>query len=334
MLGQILSALLPAIITIMLGYFAAWHHDFSKSEVPTLNRMVMTYALPLALFVGVFSAGREDLLAATPLILFLLLAMVGTYGAVLAIAMFGFHHPPGLSALRALMASAPSTAFVGVPVLGYLYGPTGNIPIAAGGIIIVIFLLPATLVLLGLDAARSNATTEPAAGSPAKVPQQAAPQQAAPRQEAGIARTLLGSLKQPIVWLPGAGFVLVLLGLDLPEVVDHSMSLLGHASSGVALFASGIILASYKVTVTWPVAILVFIKNVLQPAVVCLGMLALGYGQPLLGQTVVTTALPAVALVVMLAVQYRTAIPEAASALLISTFGSLLTISLFIWLVT
>lgn len=329
MLGQILSALLPAIITIMLGYFAAWHHDFSKSEVPTLNRMVMTYALPLALFVGVFSAGREDLLAATPLILFLLLAMVGTYSVVLLIAMFGFHHPPGLSALRALMASAPSTAFVGVPVLGYLYGPTGNIPIAAGGIIIVIFLLPATLVLLGLDAARSDAAAEPNAESPAK-----ASHQEAPRQQAGIARTLLGSLKQPIVWLPGAGFVLVLLGLDLPEVVDHSMSLLGHASSGVALFASGIILASYKVTVTWPVAILVFIKNVVQPSVVCLGMLALGYGQPLLGQTVVTTALPAVALVVMLAVQYRTAIPEAASALLISTFGSLLTISLFIWLVT
>jgi predicted permease len=35
----------------------------------------------------------------------------------------------------------------------------------------------------------------------------------------------------------------------------------------------------------------------------------------------------------MLAVQFRTAIPEAASALMISTFGSLLTISLFIWLV-
>jgi predicted permease len=78
---------------------------------------------------------------------------------------------------------------------------------------------------------------------------------------------------------------------------------------------------------------LVFIKNVVQPGVVCLGMLALGYKDPILGQTVVTTALPAVAIVVMLAVQYRTAIPEAASALLISTFGSLITMSLFIWLV-
>lgn len=325
MIGQILSALLPAIITIMLGYFAAWHHDFSQSEVPTLNRMVMTYALPLALFVGIFSAGRNDLLADVPLLVFLLLAIIGTYVLVLLVALYGFRHPPGLSALRALMASAPSTAFVGVPVLGYLYGATANIPIAAGGIIVVIFLLPVTLVLLGLDEARAAAAKQGAApdSSGAHTPS---------AHQVDVKATVLNSLKQPIVWLPAAGFVLVLLDLELPKVVQQSLSLLGHSSSGVALFASGIILAGYRVTFSAPVLVLVFIKNIVQPAVVCLGMLALGYGQPLLGQTVVTTALPAVALVVMLAVQYRTAIPEAASALLISTFGSLLTISLFIWL--
>lgn len=322
MLGQILSALLPAIITIMLGYFAAWHHDFSQDEVPTLNRMVMTYALPLALFVGVFSAGRKDLLTDVPLLVFLVLAVVGTYGLVLLVAVFVFRHPPGLSALRALMASGPSTAFVGVPVLGYLYGASANIPIAVGSIIIVILLLPLTLVLLGLDAARRDHASAETDGAAKEAP-----------PGVDIPAAVMASLKQPVVWLPTAGFILVLLGVDLPGVVDESLSLLGHSSSGVALFASGIILASYRVTFSVPVLSLVFIKNVAQPAVVCLGMLALGYKNPMLGQTVVTTALPAVALVVMLAVQFRTAIPEAASALLISTFGSLLTISLFIWLV-
>lgn len=322
MLGQILSALLPAIITIMLGYFAAWHHDFSQDEVPTLNRMVMTYALPLALFVGVFGAGRADLLGSVPLLIFLLAAIVGTYVFVLLVAIFLFRHPPGLSALRALMASGPSTAFVGVPVLGYLYGATANIPIAVGSIIIVIFLLPATLVLLELDAARGQQALAGADGA-----------STAPAHRVDIPGTIMKSFKQPIVWLPSAGVLMVLLGVDLPQVVDQSLSLLGHSSSGVALFASGIILAGYKVKLSVPVLSLVFIKNVLQPALVCLGMLALGFENPILGQTVVTTALPAVALVVMLAVQFRTAIPEAASALLISTFGSLLTISLFIWII-
>jgi predicted permease len=116
-------------------------------------------------------------------------------------------------------------------------------------------------------------------------------------------------------------------------VIDQSLSLLGHSSSGAALFASGIILAGFSETLSRPVISFVFIKNILQAGMVCLGMLALRYKDPILGQTVVTTALPPVALVVVLAVQYRTAIPEAASALLISTFGSLLTMSLVIWLV-
>jgi len=322
MLGEILGALLPAIITILLGYFAARHHDFSQNEVPTLNRMVMTYALPLALFVGVLSAGRDELLAALPLLVFLTMAMIGTYAAVLAVAIFVLRHPPGLSALRALMASAPSTAFVGVPVLGYLYGTTADIPIAVGGIVISVFLLPATLILLALD---PTGATEAAP----ETGRQTEP----PKRQPHMLGKVLQSLKQPMVWLPCSGFILVLMNIRLPELVEGSMSLLGHSSAGVALFTAGIILAGYKVTLNAPVVILVFVKNVLQPAVVCLGMLALGYGNPLLSQTVVTTALPAVTLVVMLAVQYRVAIPEAASALLISTFGSLITMSAFIWLV-
>jgi hypothetical protein len=62
-------------------------------------------------------------------------------------------------------------------------------------------------------------------------------------------------------------------------------------------------------------------------------MLWLGYGNPLLGEAVVTSALPPITLIVMLAVQYRVAIPETASALLFSTVGSLLTISAFMALV-
>jgi malonate transporter len=187
---------------------------------------------------------------------------------------------------------------------------------------VVILLLPVTLLLLGLDASRAGqATAETHNATKGDTP------------PVNVGGTVITSLKMPIVWLPTIGFVLVPFGVELPKIVDQSLLLLGHSSSGVALFASGIILAGYKVTFSVPVLSLVFIKNVAQPALVCVGMLALGYKNPTLGQTVVTTALPAVALVVMLAVQFRTAIPEAASALMISTFGSLLTISLFIWLV-
>jgi len=85
MLEKILGALLPAVITILLGYFAARHHDFGQKDVPVLNRMVMSYALPLSLFVGVVSAGRAELIAQLPLVAFLALAILGMYAAVFAI---------------------------------------------------------------------------------------------------------------------------------------------------------------------------------------------------------------------------------------------------------
>lgn len=165
MLEKVLGALLPAIITILLGYFAARHHDFSQKEVPTLSRMVMSYALPLSLFVGVVSAGRKELLADLPLAAFLAGAIVGMYVLILALAVFVFRHPLGLSSLRALTAAAPSTAFVGMPVMGYLYGASGDVPIAVGSIIIVVCLVPTTLILLAIDAHAASASEPPAAGA-------------------------------------------------------------------------------------------------------------------------------------------------------------------------
>ena len=316
MLEKILGALLPAVITILLGYFAARHHDFGQKDVPVLNRMVMSYALPLSLFVGVVSAGRAELIAQLPLVAFLALAILGMYAAVFAIGLYGFHCSPGLAGLRALTAAAPSTAFVGTPVLGYLYGDKGDIPVAVGSIIIVTCLVPLTLILLNLD---------PQGRPPTRSAQGAS-------HDPDTRGKILNALKQPVVWLPFLGFVLLMFDVEVPSVFNDSLGLLGHASAGVALFTAGIILAGYKILVNGTVMFLVFLKNVVQPGLVCAGMLWLGYGDPLLGEAVVTSALPPVTLVVMLAVQYRMAIPETASALMFSSLGSLLTMSVFIWL--
>ena len=301
MFEKILGALLPAVITILLGYFAARHHDFQQKEVPTLNRMVFSYALPLSLFVGVMSAGRAELLADLPMVAFLAAAFIGMFALVLLVGVFGFHCSPGLSALRALTAGAPSTAFVGTPVLGYLYGDKGDIPVAIGSIIIVVCLVPLTLILLSLE-------TEAQPGTASAAAQGASP-------DRHIMGKVVDALKQPVVWLPFLGFVLVMFDLDVPDVFDNSLSLLGQASAGVALFTAGIILAGYKIIVNRTVFFIVFLKNVVQPGLVCAGMLWLGYGDPLLGEAVVTSALPPITLIVMLAVQYRVAIPETASAL-------------------
>src|ERR1700720_3941883 len=44
----VLTALAPVVVTLLLGFVAAWHHDFAAKDAAVLNRMVLLYAVPVA----------------------------------------------------------------------------------------------------------------------------------------------------------------------------------------------------------------------------------------------------------------------------------------------
>jgi hypothetical protein len=50
MLATVLGAVLPMVVTVLLGFVAAWHHDFGPKDAPILNRMVLVYAKGLSLY--------------------------------------------------------------------------------------------------------------------------------------------------------------------------------------------------------------------------------------------------------------------------------------------
>lgn len=322
MIETIVSALLPAVITVLVGYFAARHHDFGLENAQVLNRMVLTYALPLSIFVATVRTTRAALVQDVPLLIVLAVAIVGIYAVVFLLSRYLFRLPLGKSALGALAASAPNAPFVGPAVLGYLFGPASGIPIALVGILSYLSVAPATIVFLSLDAQGSAQAAQPG--------KQTATLSSSAAARVDILSTILGTLKQPLVWLPVIGFILVLSGLSIPPLFTSALELLGQSAAGVALFSAGIILASFEVVVDRWVLSMTAIKNILQPALVWAALLALGYSNPLLSEAVVTTSLPVFVLVAMLALQYHTAETEATSALLVSIVGSLVTTGVFI----
>ena len=113
-------------------------------------------------------------------------------------------------------------------------------------------------------------------------------------------------------------------------ILGHGLSLLSHASGGVAIFACGILLAAYKIKIDWTVLLLVLLKNVVQPALVLGGLLWLGYGAPIIREAVLTTAIPTMPIVIVLAVQYHVAESRASSALFLSVVVSIVTMGVFI----
>jgi hypothetical protein len=149
----------------------------------------------------------------------------------------------------------------------------------------------------------------------------------------GFTEKLLETVKEPIVWAPVVAFVLVLCDVSIPPLLGHGLSLLGQASGGVALFASGIMLVAYKIKVDWTVLLLVLLKNVIQPALVLGGFVWLGYSATTRAEAVLTTAIPTMPIVIVLAVQYHVSELRSSSALFLSLIGSVFSIAAFIALI-
>ena len=82
MVQTILTALAPIVFTLLLGFVAAWRHDFRPKEAAVLNRMVLLYAVPLALFVGTVGTPRADLVQDITFVVAIFTAIVGLYALV------------------------------------------------------------------------------------------------------------------------------------------------------------------------------------------------------------------------------------------------------------
>ena len=118
MTSTIISALLPIVVTLLLGFAAGWHHDFDAKQAAILNRMVMLYALPLSLFVGLLGTPRDEVLREGPLALWIFLAMLVPFGITVVLARYVSHRDLMTSSLQALAIAGPAVPFVGVSVLG------------------------------------------------------------------------------------------------------------------------------------------------------------------------------------------------------------------------
>lgn len=307
MTSTIIAALLPIVVTLFLGYFAGWHHDFDAKQGGILNRMVMLYALPLSLFAGMMGIDRTVLLQQGSMALLILLGMVGGYVIVFIISRFIFRRDIKVAALQSLSIAGPAVPFVGVPVLGFLYGTVSSIPIALCSIVMNLVQVPITIYLLS----HNDQTQGVNAGN-------------------AVLDKIKSTIKEPVVWAPITAFILLMLDISIPKEIRSSLQLLGGSTGGVALFASGIILFSYHVMINTTVCINVIAKNIILPFVILIIGYCLGTHSNTLNVSVITLSIPTASICTILAVQYKTAEQEMASTLFFSTLFSIITMAGFL----
>jgi predicted permease len=305
------SVLLPVLFVIALGFFAGRAKQFDKDQVQGLNALVITFALPASLFVGIVTTPRSSLLAAGPFVIVLLIAFIGLFVAVALFSVFVLRRGAGAAAVQATCIAFGNVTFIGLPILTPLFGSSSTFAVAIAALILQVTLVPLMVTMLEYEQQLS------AGGETHGV-------------VTLVAKSLLGSLRQPVVLVPLLGISLLLIGLSVPKQLVNMLNLIGSATSGVAVFVAGLIIAAYHVKVTVEIAANTLVKMIVQPILMVLLVTAFGIGKPLGSEAILICALPTAVIPVMLALRYRVYEAEAASTLLLTTFTMIVVVPIVI----
>src|ERR1700731_121116 len=98
----VLTALAPVVVTLLLGFVAAWHHDFAAKDAAVLNRMVLLYAVPGALFLRKGGTPRSELVQDVAFAVAMCVAILAMYALEFVFFRFTIRFSLGESVLAAL----------------------------------------------------------------------------------------------------------------------------------------------------------------------------------------------------------------------------------------
>lgn len=154
----IVHALAPIFVIMLLGFWAGKAKMVDNQNVSLLNIFVMDFALPAALFSATVQTPWAGIVAQTPLIVVLVLAMWITYAAIYFLAVGPFKKSPQDAAVLTLTVALPNYAALGLPILGSVLGEGSStslsvaVSIACGSVL----MTPFCLLILEREKARAS----------------------------------------------------------------------------------------------------------------------------------------------------------------------------------
>ncbi|MEB5696245.1 AEC family transporter [Klebsiella aerogenes] len=303
----ILGAILPVIITVLIGYISGKRKDFNWQQAGDINKIVMLYALPLSIFSNMVMTPRHIVMSMGPVAIAIILALILSFLIPLAIARYICKRSLALSTLQALAIGSPAVPFIGTSVLAFLFGTVSASLITVSSITQNVFQLPLVMILMSVATGDKS-------------------------QNISFARRVINAIKQPVVWSPVVALILVLMDIHIPETVSMSLGLLGKASGGLALFAAGIVLYTRSIVITSATIITVIARNILVPGACYLILLKMGFNMEQIKQVVLTMAIPVGSIAIIIAMQYKSGEQEMASTMALSIITSIITMGAFIFL--
>jgi predicted permease len=301
----VFNVLLPVFALILLGYLSGKSGKLGANASVELNRFVIWLALPAQLFNFAANSGWETLWQPGFIAAFLISALIVFF----AVLIFYWYQGRDLAAasFAGLSASYSNTGYMGIPLCLLALGQDGLAPAIIATFLVFILFALAT-IFIEIDMLSNKKSHE-------------------------IIWSVLKSLaSNPLLVSPVLGLAWAASGLVIYDPLAQVISFLAAAATPCALVSIGLFLirkdenASSKV---WGIS---FGKLIIQPIIAWL------IAGPLLelptlwvNAAVILAAMPTGTGPYMLAQYYMADGRVISRVVLVTTVGSLLTLSLFLW---
>lgn len=298
------NSLIPVFVGLLVGYIAGIRKLADNQDLRNLIILVMTFAVPCALFMTIARAPHELLWGESWVALVLAAVYLMTYAATYLLARKLGKLGGGESAVLSLTLSFPNVAAIGLPLLPAVYGSRATVSDVVSIAVGAITISPITLAVL-----ESNSGSHDHLSTLSR-----------------IRVSLWKAIKRPIVWAPILGVVVVATNLTVPSYIDKSLAIFATTTAGAALFLTGLVVSAQRFDFDWRVGWSVAGKTLLQPAL-CLGAARVA-GLPLeqTRHVVLMTAIPCGFFGVVFGKSFGISSHVASSTLIASTVVSALTL--------
>ncbi|AVT02831.1 AEC family transporter [Paracidovorax avenae] len=309
--SPVFASLVPVILCIAIGFFAARIGWVRATAIKDLSNIVFLVLTPALLFRTMGAVRVQDLNFGPVALYFLAASLV----FIVTMAFAGFSTR---AAARGLANMFSNNIMIGVPLVGLVYGKEGLVTLFTLISLHALVLLTAATVVFELAEARENQRAGRSAPRP-------------------VLHTVLQAVRNGIVHpvpLPIlAGLVFGQTGLVLPEVIDKPLQVLGTALGPMSLLLVGVTLAYTKVGHHAREALgIAVVKNIAHPLL----LFALAWGMGLSGLSIAVmftaAALPVGANVFLFTQRYGTMQDEVSASIALSTTLALVTVPVMLLL--
>nr|WP_207280898.1 AEC family transporter [Thiocystis violacea] len=293
---------------IALGFAATRADWIAREGTLAMGRYVLSFALPALLF-NALAQRPLDQIIVPPFLLAYVAGSLIAFAIGLSVAAVARRSHPLDNAFFGMGVSMSNSGYIGYALVSQILGAEALIAVAMAILTEVLIIMPLTLILAELHESRGRH---------------------------GLARTLgrVARLvaRNPILQAITAGLLFAWLGWRLPDMLGRTVDMLAGSAAAVALFAIGGALAGQRLHHGLKAALAIAGgKLLIHPAAVLLMLSLVPAFDPKLTQAaLILSGLPMVTIFPLLAQRYGQG-ELCASALLITTLLSFVTLNLGLW---